>query len=323
MKSSHYTSYGTEEVLSIIEKAKPSPKPDQILVKVHATTVNRTDCAMLTAKPWIMRLLCGLFSPRKSVLGTDFSGEVVEIGTKVSRFKVGDKIFGFNDMGLASHAEYLVIPEKQAIEIIPEGVTYEDAAASAEGAHYAYNFINKLQPVPGQTAMVNGASGAIGSALAQLLIDRGVKVTITTKSDYVGDFSAWTVEKIIDYTSEDFTMLGTKFDYVLDAVGKSTFGKCKKLLKPGGVYMSSELGPWGQNLFYGLLRPLTGKYNVVFPFPVKPQESLSVMAGMLRNGTYAPLIDQHFPLDDASQAFSYILKGQKKGNVILKIHDGK
>ncbi|PHQ59840.1 MAG: NAD(P)-dependent alcohol dehydrogenase, partial [Maribacter sp.] len=169
MKAAIYEKYGPPEVLQIKEIDKPVPKDHEILIKVHAATVNRTDCAMLRAKPFIMRFLTGILKPKNPILGTDFSGQIEAIGKNISTLKVGDKVFGFDDTGLSSHAQYLVISENKALSKIPDTINYEQAAASIEGAHYAYNFINKVQLKKGQKVLVNGASGAIGSAGVQLL----------------------------------------------------------------------------------------------------------------------------------------------------------
>jgi NADPH:quinone reductase-like Zn-dependent oxidoreductase len=169
MKASVYYKYGNSEVLEIKEIEKPRPKADEILVKVKASTVNRTDCAMLKAKPYIMRLFTGFFAPRNPILGTDFAGIIEEVGVEIKGLKIGDRVFGFSDLGVSSHAEYLCISKKKAWAKIPDNITFEQAAASLEGAHYAINFINKVKINPNQKVLVYGASGAIGSAMVQIL----------------------------------------------------------------------------------------------------------------------------------------------------------
>ena len=247
MKAIKHIEYGPPERLELTDLPRPSPGESEILIEVRAATVNRTDCAMMRAKPWIMRFVTGLWRPKKPVLGTDVAGTVVAAGAEVREFAVGDRVFGFNDVGLGSHAEYAVVSAGDALATIPDGVSFEQAAASLEGAHYAINFINKVSIARGQEILVNGATGAIGSAAVQLLVAMDVRVTAVCGTAGVASVTALGVERVIDYQKEDFTQLDTRFDHVFDCVGKSTFGRCKPLLKPKGVYISSELGPMAQN----------------------------------------------------------------------------
>ncbi|MFZ1808401.1 MAG: NAD(P)-dependent alcohol dehydrogenase [Cyclobacteriaceae bacterium] len=319
MKAATRFVYGSPEVLRIEEMPKPQPKSTEVLVKIHAATVNRTDCANLTAKPFIMRFVLGLFKPKLPITGTDFSGVVEAVGESVTRFKVGDKVWGFGDGGLSSHAEYIAISASMPIETIPDTVSFADAAASAEGAHYACNFINKVKLEPGQKILVNGASGAIGSALVQLLKAKMIYVTAvcgTAQMDIIKSIGA---DRVIDYQNEDFTKDGEKYDFVFDAVGKSTFAKCKPLLTKKGIYISSELGPYSQNPFLALFTPMMGGKKVIFPIPVDAQASLSLVRVLLENGKFRPLIDRTYSLDEIAQAYRYVLTGRKIGNIVINI----
>jgi NADPH:quinone reductase-like Zn-dependent oxidoreductase len=177
MKAVVYTKYGPPEVLQLKEIEKPVPGDKEVLVRIYATTVNRTDCATIRAKPFFARLFTGILKPKKQIPGTEFAGKIEEIGKDVASFKVGDKVFGFDDQGSGAHAQYATISEDKALATIPENITYEQAAASTEGAHYAYNFIKKLKLESGQKVLVNGATGAIGSAAVQLLKYSNVNVT--------------------------------------------------------------------------------------------------------------------------------------------------
>lgn len=177
MKAAVRYVFGSPEVIRIEEVPKPVPKATDVLVKVYTATVNRTDCANLTAKPFIMRFVIGFLRPKLPITGTDFSGVVEAVGKAVTHFKVGDKVYGFKDGGLSSHAEYLTFPEAGAMVAVADSISFEEATASAEGAHYAYNMINKVKLKPGQKAVVNGATGAIGSALIQLLRVNHSKIT--------------------------------------------------------------------------------------------------------------------------------------------------
>ena len=229
MKAIVYTSYGSPDVLRLKEVEKPEPKENEILVRVRAASVNRTDCANLRAKPFIMRFTMGLFKPKKKIPGTEFAGDVVKVGQAVDTFKVGDKVFGFDDSVLSSYAEYLVFPANKGIATMPRGFNYQQAGACIEGAHYAYNFINKVELRKGHKVLVNGASGSIGTAAVQLLKHFGADITAVCNTKNIGLVKSLGANKIIDYTKVDFTKDLEKYDHVFDCVGKSTFGKCRPL----------------------------------------------------------------------------------------------
>ncbi len=324
MKAATRSKYGGPEVLKIQEVEKPTPKDDEVLVRVYATTVNRTDCAILRAKPFIMRFFTGLFKPKASIPGTDFAGKVEAVGKNVTSWKAGDNVWGFDDNGLNSHAQYLTIAADKALATIPDGITYEQAAASAEGAHYAYNFINKINLKAGDKVLVNGATGAIGSAALQLLKYFGAHVTAVCNTKNIGLMKSLGADEIIDYTQEDFTVdskASKQYHYVFDAVGKSRFGKCKPLLRPEGVYISSELGPHSENLFLALLTPLGGKKKVVFPVPRDIRGSLHFIKELLEKEKFSPVIDRKYPLEKIAEAYHYVASGQKTGNVIITLED--
>lgn len=317
MKASIYEKYGSPEVLQIREVEKPVPKDHEVLIKVRATTVNRTDCAMLRAKPFIMRFFTGFLKPKKPILGTDFSGQIEAIGENVSSLKVGDKVFGFDDSGLSSHAQYLVLSEDKALSKMPDNINFEQAAASIEGAHYAYNFINKVNLKKGQKVLVNGATGAIGSAGVQLLKYLEVEVTAVCNTKNIALVKSIGADKIIDYKTTDFTKSKEKYDFIFDMVGKSSFAKCKPLLQSGGIYISSEPGSMAQNLFLALSTPLIGNKKVVFPFPKNIKESIRFVKNLMEQGKFKPVIDRKYPLGQIAEAYRYVEKGEKIGNVII------
>jgi NADPH:quinone reductase-like Zn-dependent oxidoreductase len=317
MKASIYTKYGPPNVLKIQEIDKPIPKDNELLIRVHATTVNRTDCAMRSAKPFIMRFFTGILKPKNPILGTDFAGQVEAIGKDVSSFKIGDKVFGFNDQGVSSHAQYLTRVEDKDMAIMPDNISYEQAAASLEGVHYAYNFINKVEIKPGDKVLVYGASGAIGSAMVQLLKYFGVYVTAVCNTKNLEIVKSLGADSVIDYTKEDFTKSNEKYNFVFDAVGKSTFGKCKPLLISGGVYISSELGPMVQNPFFALVTPFIGDKKVIFPIPSDCKRSVLLIKKITEEGKYNAVIDRKFPLEGIVDAYTYVEKGQKTGNVVI------
>lgn len=320
MKSAYRDRYGPPLVLSIRELPVPAPKEGEIRIRVRAATVNRTDCAILLGKPFVMRFFCGLRRPRHHASGTDFAGEVEAVGSGVNRFKVGDRVWGFDDAGLGSHSQQMLLRQDKAVAKMPAGIGFEQAAASIEGAHYAYNFINKVKLKAGQTALLNGASGAIGSALLQLLKHFGLQVTATCATPQLMRIKALGADRVIDYLQQDFTQeQGRQFDYVFDAVGKSSFAACRPLLRPAGIYISSELGAYLQNPLLALLSPILPGPKVIFPVPFRPLESMAFVGGLLERGEFKPLIDRSMPFEQIAAAFDLALSGQKVGNLLLSL----
>ncbi|MBL4690829.1 MAG: NAD(P)-dependent alcohol dehydrogenase [Rhodospirillales bacterium] len=317
MKASIRRRYGSPNQIKIENIEKPISKDNEVLIKVYATTVNRTDCANLTAKPFIMRFFLGLFRPRKIILGTDFAGKVVSIGKNVNSFSIGDKVFGFNDTGSESQAEYITTTVENLFPI-PKEIDYKQAAASLEGANYAYTFIHKVNIQSGQKILINGATGGIGSALLQFVRQYDVKITATCNTKNMKLIQSLGADKIYDYTKEDFTNDNDKYDFIFDAVGKSTFGKCKSLLRKKGVYISSELGPYSQNIFYPLLTSISSK-KVIFPIPYSKQKTIPYISNLLEKEKFKPVIDREYLLEDISKAYEYVITGQKTGNVLINV----
>ncbi len=317
MKASIRRRYGSPNQIKIENIEKPIPKDNEVLIKVHATTVNRTDCANLTAKPFLMRFVLGFFKPRKIIVGTDFAGEIITIGKNVKSFNIGDKVFGFIDIGSKSQAEYIATTVEELF-LIPEKIDYKEAAASLEGANYAYTFIHKVNIQSGQKILINGATGGIGSALLQFVRQYDVKITATCNTKNIKLIQSLGADKIYDYTKEDFTDNTDKYDFIFDAVGKSTFGKCKPLLKEKGIYISSELGPYSQNIFYPLLTSGLSK-KVIFPIPYSKQKTIPYICNLLEKGKFKPVIDREYSLEDISIAYEYVITGEKTGNVIINV----
>jgi NADPH:quinone reductase-like Zn-dependent oxidoreductase len=320
MKAAVRKEYGPPDILKIKEIEIPSPKKNEILIKVHAATVNRTDCAVLSGKPFIMRLFTGLLKPNLPVTGTDFAGQIESLGEDVSSFKVGDRVFGFNDNGLASHAQYMTISADKALSLISEKESYEEAAASLEGAHYAYNFIKKVEVNKGDKILINGATGAIGSALLQFSKYYGANVTAVGNSQNIELMKTLGADKVIDYQKDDFTEDNQKYKYIFDAVGKSSFAKCKNLLETNGIYISSELGSLGQNLFLALITKISSGKKVIFPVPSDIKASIDFIKKLIEEDQFKAIIDRKYNLDEIIEAYNYTAGGQKTGNVILKIN---
>lgn len=317
MKAAIRRKYGSPDQIEIADMQRPVLQPAKVLVKVQACTVNRTDCANLTAQPFIMRFVLGFIRPRKIILGTDFAGEVIAIGKEVTKFAVGYRVFGFRDIGSESQAEYTLVAEKDLFPI-PENLDYSLAAASLEGAHYAYTFVHKVNIQRGQRILINGATGAIGSALLQFVRQYDVTITATCNTKNTQVVSLLGADFIIDYCSEDFTGRDEKFDFIFDAVGKSTFGRCKGLLNERGVYISSELGPHSENIFYAI-RSIFTKKKLIFPFPYPTLKTIPYIIAQIKKGIFKPLIDREYMLSDIAGAYEYVLTGEKTGNVVIRL----
>jgi len=315
MKAAIRSKYGSSEVLSIQEVEMPTPKDNELLVKVYATTVNRSDYHVLTGKPLLMRLFTGLFKPTLPITGSDFAGQIEAIGENVKSFKVGDRVIGFVDMGLKSHAQYLTLPETKAIAT-PINTTYEEAVACIEGAFYALSAIKGMKPVAGQNALVIGATGAIGSSFVQFLKYYGVSITAVCRGENSELVKSLGAERIIDYKTEDFTNDNGKYDLVFDAVGNNSFMKCKSLLKHKGQFSST--GGFA-NIFWTIITPLFGGKKVVFPMPKNVYAGLNFINELVEKGSFKPVIDRRYPLDKIADAYTYVASGQKIGNVIISM----
>jgi NADPH:quinone reductase-like Zn-dependent oxidoreductase len=321
MRAAVRTRYGPPEAVLISEMEKPALRDNGVLVKVHATTVNRTDCACRAARPFFMRLFTGLIRPRATVLGNEFAGVVEAVGSGVTSFKAGDEVFGYNEGPFGAHAEYMSIAGNGSLALMPANMTYQQAAPSTEGSHYALAHIRAAKIKSGQDVLVYGATGAIGSAAVQLLRGLGANVTAVCDTDHIELVTGLGAARVIDYTAGDFTRDEHRYDAVLDSVGKSSFGQCRRLLKPGGIYISSELGPLAQNPFLALIAPLHGGKKVLFPIPKHDQLMVRYLRELIESGVFRPVIDRTYPLDQIAEAYRYVETGQKTGNVVISLED--
>jgi len=311
--------YGPPEVVRVVEVQKPAVKDHDVLVRVHAITVNRTDCGVRAAKPFFYRLFIGLRRPRVAVLGTEFAGEVEAVGGRVTAFAVGDRVFGFSGTSFGAHAEYLVMPEDGPMATMPERLGFEEAAPGGEGSHYALSLIRGARIRRGQDVLVYGATGAIGSAAVQLLKQLGAEVTAVCGSDHLELVKGLGADRVVDYTAEDFTRDGHRYDVVLDAVGKSSYGRCKRLLKPRGRYLSTDLGPLSQNPFLALVTPLGRGRRVQFPIPRSDRGVMAHIKELIESGAFTPLVDRRYPLDQIVEAYRYVETGRKIGSVVISV----
>ena len=319
MRAAVHSRYGQPDVMRIANIEKPTAGEHDVLVEVRATTVNRTDCGFLSGKPWIVRLFSGLRRPKATVLGCEFAGVVEAVGGGVTSFAVGDHVFGFSEWRFGGQAEYMSMPEDGSIATIPANVAFDVAACSTEGSHYALSMITKAKIKAGQHVLVNGATGAIGSAAVQLLKRLDVSVTAVCATAHVELVRSLGADRVIDYTAEDFTKDVEKYDVVLDAVGKSSFGRCRRLLAPRGIYVSSDLGFLAQNPILAFVTPLF-KQRVLFPIPPKYSRArVDGFKAMLESGEFTPVIDRRYPLDQIVEAYRYVETGQKIGNVVIDV----
>lgn len=319
MRAAVHTRYGPPDVVGVTTVDRPTPGPGDLLVRVHATTANRTDCGFRSASPFIMRFFTGLHRPRVTVLGNEFAGEVSAIGDDVRSFTVGDRVFGYIEGRFGAHAEYLIVPADGSVATMPADATFEQAAAATEGSHYALSCINAARVESGQDVLVYGATGAIGSAAVQLLKSLGATVTAVCPTAHVDLVAGLGADRVIDYTVEDFTRHGQTYDVVIDAVGKSTFGACRRLLRPHGIYMSSDLGPGCQNPLLALVTPLLPGRTVKFPIPTHDQTMVRHFRRLLESREFTPVIDRRYPLDGIVEAYRHVETGQKVGNVVITV----
>lgn len=323
MRAAVNKEYGPPSVIKIQQVEKPSPNSDQILIKIEYAGANRTDSGFLQAKPFVTRFFTGLLKPKYSSLGCEFSGVVESIGSSVAEFKKGDRVFGFDDKDFGAFAEYKVINASSAVAKIPSGITAKDAAAATEGAHYALYYIYKIKNIAKSRVFVNGGTGAIGSAAIQLLKERGAYVYASSTTEQINMVKNIGADNVIDWQKDDITKLDQNFDVFFDAVGKSRFSIARKILKPGGLYMSSELGPYGQNPILTLLNPMQKiftKRNIAFPIPYTKKEDIQEIARVLESRSFNPVIDSEYSLDETAKALERVESGKKVGGVVINIY---
>ncbi len=319
MKACVYTQYGPPEVVSFTEVTKPIPNSNEILIQVKYATVNRTDCGFRSAEYFISRFFSGLLKPKNQILGNEFAGIVAEIGSEVTGFKIGDKVFGYNDKTFGTHAEYVCLNEKSNLALIPENIEINQAAAICEGAHYALCDIRAAKVKAGDEVLVYGATGAIGSSAVQLLKHFGAHVTAVCNTQNVDLILSLGADKVIDYQKEDYSKLPGKFDFIFDAVGKTSFKIGKRVLKEKGIYISTELGKRGANIWLALSTPLFSKKKVLFPIPFLYLEDIQFLAGLVLVNEFKPLIDRTYSMEQIVEAYQYVESAQKVGNVLLEI----
>lgn len=311
--------YGPPDVLQLEELPVPTPGPNDILLRVHATTVNRTDCGFRSAEYVASRLFSGLFKPKRPVLGSEFAGEVVAVGAQVARFKIGDQVFGYDDQRFGAYAEYMSTSADGGVALMPTGWSYTDAVALTEGIHYAWGNLKAAHIGKGSRVLVIGATGAIGSGAVQLAVSLGAEVTAVCATPHVERVKALGAQHVIDRLTTNFLDLPGPFDLVFDAVGKSRFTLCKHLIAAEGCYISTELGPRGENIFLALIGGLRKGPRVRFPLPSISRADLEHFRSMAEAGTLRPLIDRVVGFDELVETTRYVETGEKIGNVVVRV----
>ncbi len=317
VRTTHRPGYGPPEILSIRDQPIPAPGPGELLVRVRAASVNRTDSGVLRGKPFIFRFFAGFPNPRFSATGCDFAGEVEAVGAGVTGFSPSDRVYGLDDTGLGSHAQYLVVSTAKAVLHMPERLTYAEAVGCTEGAYYAVNFLNKVTVSPGQRVLVIGGTGAIGSAAIQILAAQGVRVDAVCPAEHAELVRSLGATETFDSARRDHLVPGDPYDAVFDAVGKSRFHDCRPIMAAHGVYLSSELGPRGENLVLPATTRVARGQRVIFPIPRNVRGSLVSVRELVERGAFRAVIDRTYALDDVQDAFRYVESGQKVGTVVL------
>jgi NADPH:quinone reductase-like Zn-dependent oxidoreductase len=319
MRAVVYDRYGPRDVLRLEEVERPVPKEDEVLVRIHATTVNRTDTGLRSAEYFISRFITGLLRPKRKILGSELAGEVEAVGAAVSQFEVGDHVFGVNANVFGAHAEFVCMREDAPLAHKPAGMTFEEAAAVCDGAILALAYLRRADLGTGQKILIYGASGSIGTAGVQLARYFGAHVTAVCNTKNVELVRSLGADQVIDYMQEDFTKNGETYDVIFDAVGKQSFRRCKGSLKPGGMYGVTDLGFLWQNPFLALWTSRIGDKKVLFPIPRYTKANVVFLKELIEAGKYRAVIDRSYPLEQVVEATRYVETGQKTGNVVLTV----
>jgi NADPH:quinone reductase-like Zn-dependent oxidoreductase len=305
-------------VLRIDDVERPVPKEDEVLVRVHASTVTRGDAmGVRSAEYRFTRLFTGIRRPRKTSLGTELAGRVEEVGAAVTDLQVGDDVFGVE---AGANAEYVTVRQSDVIAEKPAALTYEQAAAVPDGSLLALTCLRAAEPLQGKRVLVYGAAGSVGTAAVQLLVHHfGADVTAVCDAKDVELVRALGAREVIDRLGEDFTKNGKTYDVIFDAVGKHSFRRCRRSLEPGGTYVTMDLGFKYHVPFLSLATRIVGSRRAKLGIGRYRREDLLLVRELVEAGKYRPVIDRAYPLDDIVEATRYVESGQKTGNVVLRV----
>ena len=320
MRAVVHDRYGPPEVLRLEDVARPVPKEDEVLVRIRATTVNRTDTGLRSAEFFITRFFTGLFRPKRRILGSELAGEVETVGAAVTEFEVGDRVFGVRS---EAHAEFACVRQSDALAPMPDGMTFEEAAAVCDGASLALACMRNTDLRQGRSILVYGASGSVGTAAVQLAGYFGAHVTAVCNTKNVELVRSLGADRVIDYTQDDFTKNGETYDVIFDAVGKHSFRRCRRSLKPGGIYTETDLGFMWHVPLLALLTRWIGDKRVTLGITKYTKKDVLFLKELIEAGDYRAVIDRSYPLEDVVEAHRYVETEQKTGNVVLTVSGGR
>ncbi len=321
MRAVVHDRYGPPEVLRVAEVERPVPKDDEVLVKVHASTVTRGEAMGVRSKEYrFTRLFTGIRRPKRTMFGSELAGSVKEVGTAVTEFQVGDEVFGFE---AGANAEYVAVRESGVIAQKPTGLTYEEAAALPDGSLLALSCLRPAYPLRGKTVLVYGAAGSVGTAAVQLLAHHFEAADVTAVCDTkdVELVRSLGAREVLDRLSEDFTQNGQRYDVIFDAVGKHSFRRCRRSVKPGGIYISMDLGFMYHVPLLALTTRLVGSRRATLGLGRYRKEDLVLVKELVEAGKYRPVIDRTYALDAVVEATRYVESGQKTGNVVIRVRE--
>jgi NADPH:quinone reductase-like Zn-dependent oxidoreductase len=320
MRAVVHDRYGPPEVLRVAEVERPAPKEDEVLVRVHASTVTRGEAMAVRSEEYrFTRLLTGVRRPRRTSFGSEFAGSVAEVGAAVTELRVGDEVFGFQS---GANAEYVAVCESGVIAPKPAGLTYEEAAAIPDGSLLALTCLKPAFPLRGKTVLVYGAAGSVGTASVQLLAHHfEAEVTAVCDTKAVELVRSLGAQEVIDRLNDDFTKNGQTYDLIFDAVGKHSFRRCRRSLKSGGIYISMDLGFMYHVPLLALATRLVGSRRATLGIGRYRKEDLVFVKELVEAGKYRPVIDRTYSLDEVVEATSYVETGQKTGNVVIRVRE--
>lgn len=323
MKAVLVTKYGGPEVLQVLDVPTPIPKENEVLIKIHAAAINNTDPVFRKGEPFISRLFTGLLKPKQSIPGDVLAGEITEIGKNVTKFKVGERVFGYSTDTLGAHAEYKCLPEDSAIINIPENINYTEAAGIVDGGHTALVFLRDKGKISNkQKILIYGASGSVGTAAIQIALSYGAEVTGVCSIQNLEMVKSLGAKRVIDYTKIDFTQEDEKYDTLFDTVAKKSFSQCKNALSENGVYLTTF--PTPSVLFKGLFQSKAKGKRALFVAAgmksvIHKIENLQYLSELIINNQLKTIIDREYSMNDIGEAHKYVETGHKKGNVVIKI----
>ena len=318
MRAVVHDRYGPPEVLRVAEVERPMPKEDEVLVRVHASTVTRGDAMGVRSVEYrFSRLFTGILRPRRTIFGSELAGRVEAVGAAVTEFRVGDEVFGIEG---GANAEYVTVRESGVIAQKPAGLTYQEAAAIPDGSLLALTCLRPADPLQGKRVLVYGAAGSIGTAAVQLLAHHfEAEVTAVCDTKDVELVRSLGAGEVIDRLRQDFTQNGATYDVIFDAVGKHSFSRCRRSLKPDGIYITVDLGFMYHVPFLALVTRFLGSRRAKLGIGRYRKADLVLVTELVEAGKYRPVIDRSYPLDDVVEAARYVEAGQKTGNVVLSI----